>query len=152
MRHGGVAARNMADPSDDDLRRRNAQQVLDDHLRLRQEGDLEGDLRRNYAEDVVVLTSRDTARGHDGVRSFARLLYEAVSEWERFEYHSQLADDRVALLEWSADADAHSIRDGVDSFLIENGKIRAQTIRYTVVSSDLSVMGRAEASSLARQG
>ena len=30
------------------------------------------------------------------------------------------------------------INDGADSFLIDDGRIKAQTIRYTVVFSDLS--------------
>lgn len=32
-----------------------------------------------------------------------------------------------------------AIRDGVDSYLIEDGRIVAQTIHYTVVSRELSV-------------
>lgn len=37
------------------------------------------------------------------------------------------------------DRPVSSIRDGVDSYLIEDGKIVAQTIHYTVTSRDLSV-------------
>ncbi len=42
------------------------------------------------------------------------------------------AEERVALLEWTYE-DAHvRVRDGVDSYLVEDGKIVAQTIHYTV--------------------
>lgn len=144
----GISPTRMSEAqAEDSLRRRSAEEVLEDHLRLRKAGELETDLRRNYAADVVLLTPRETARGHDGVRSFAGLLYEAVSEWGRFEYHSRVADDRIALLEWSAESDGYSIRDGVDSYLIERGLILVQTLRYTVVSTDLSVFGADRAAS-----
>jgi hypothetical protein len=54
--------------------RRSAKEVFDDHLERRKQGDL----RRNYAEDVAVLTARGVLRGHDGVRRSAALLYEAI--------------------------------------------------------------------------
>ncbi len=42
----------------DTVRDRSAQDVFNDHLRKGKEGSVEDDLGRNYAEDVVVLTSR----------------------------------------------------------------------------------------------
>ena len=41
-------------------------------------------------------------------------------------------DGRVGLLEWSNEDSAVRVRDGVDSYLIEEGKIVAQTIDYTL--------------------
>ena len=121
---------------DRDLERRSAPEVFEDHLEQRKQGDLETDLRRNYDEDVVVLTARGVLRGHDGVRQSAALLYEAIRNADRYEYESARCDDRVALLEWNATGRSSSIRDGVDSYLIEGGRIVAQTIHYTVVSRD----------------
>src|SRR3712207_1776543 len=57
---------------------RSAAEVFDDHLRLRQEADLENDLARNYAEDVVLLTGFGVFRGHDGVRAAAARLRRQV--------------------------------------------------------------------------
>jgi hypothetical protein len=39
---------------------------------------------------------------------------------------------RVALLEWTYDDSEVRVRDGVDSYLIEAGKIFGQAIHYTV--------------------
>lgn len=119
------------------LEQRDIREVLDDHLALREAGDLEEDLRRNYHENVVVLTPSRMGRRHDGVRECADLLYRALHSSD-FEYSSIISDDRVALLEWSARGDGMDIVDGVDSFLIEDGLICVQTIRYTVQFSDLS--------------
>jgi len=44
----------------------------------------------------------------------------------------------MALLEWHSPGGRLDIRDGVDSYLIEDGRICAQTIRYTVVDHGLS--------------
>jgi hypothetical protein len=87
---------------DQDLTGRGARQVFDDHLELRKRGDLEQDLARNYAPDVVVLTARGVLRGHDGVRESAALLYQAIRNANRYEYENAQCEDRVALLEWRA--------------------------------------------------
>lgn len=134
----------MASPPDDtsadreQLSRRSAREVVDDHLHQRERGDLEQDLARNYDEDVVIITSRRVVHGHDGVRDQAGLLYQAIQDASTYEYKTVRADDRMAFLEWSATGDTMAIMDGVDSFLIEGGLIRAQTIRYTVTFSDIS--------------
>jgi len=44
--------------------------------------------------------------------------------------------------EWEANGPEVVIRDGVDSYLVENGRIRAQTIHYTAQSSRLSTTKR----------
>jgi hypothetical protein len=45
----------------------------------------------------------------------------------------------MAMLEWSALGHDTRIVDGVDSYLIEDGMIKAQTIHYRVRSRELSV-------------
>jgi hypothetical protein len=117
---------------------RTAREVLDDHLRLRADGRLDEDLRLNYAEDVIMITPGGMHHGHDGAREAADLLYRAIKDADDYEYTSVRCDDRLALLEWSAKADDMQITDGVDSFLIEDGLIKGQTIRYTVTFRELS--------------
>ncbi len=53
---------------------RSAQEVLDDHLVMSLNGNVEDDLARNYAQEVVVVSNWGVKRGHDGVREMARLL------------------------------------------------------------------------------
>ena len=48
----------------DELSRRSTQEVIDDHLRLATENDVEADLERNVAEDIVVLSGRGIFHGH----------------------------------------------------------------------------------------
>jgi len=121
-----------------ELERRSAREVLEDHLALREKGDLDLDIERNYHREVVVLTPLGTHHGWGGVRECAQTLYEAIKDASTYEYDSVVCDERGALLEWSSESDGMSITDGVDSFLIEDGLICVQTIRYTVVFKDLS--------------
>lgn len=53
-------------------------------------------------------------------------------------YHhiNRLAEDRFALLEFTAGCGAVAVHDGADSFVVENGKVVAQTIHYTLSLRD----------------
>ena len=128
-----------------DLSRRTAREVLDDHLDIANdwvdapfERILEEDLQRNVAEDIVILMSRGVFRGHRGVRQLAWMLSEELPEHRAFEYTHVAADERIGLLEWTYEDDQVRVADGVDSYLIENGKIVGQTIHYTVETKESS--------------
>jgi len=85
-----------------------------------------------------MLTPSLTYLAKDGIRDCAALLYKAIEDASEYEYHATVCDERMALLEWSATGDDMAITDGVDSYLIEDGRICAQTVRYTVTFKDLS--------------
>lgn len=67
------------------LNRRSAREVLEDHLRLAQAGELEEDLRRNYAPDVVLLCRSGVMRGIAGARASREELRRELPE-ARFDY------------------------------------------------------------------
>jgi hypothetical protein len=115
----------------DDLRRRSAAEVFEDHLRLAGEHRFEEDIQRNVSPDIVVLERRGIFRGHNGVRELARLLEQELPG-APYVYTNRLVEGRVAFLEWTAQAEHSCVSDGADSFLIEDGWIVAQTIHYTV--------------------
>ncbi|MEU5950004.1 hypothetical protein ABZ793_31270 [Micromonospora sp. NPDC047465] len=116
---------------DEDLRARSAREVFEDHLRLAAEHRFAEDLARNVSPSCVVLERRGVFRGHAGVRELARWLEEELPGGG-YAYTNKLVEGRMAFLEWTADADGVRVRDGADSFLIEQGWIVAQTIHYTV--------------------
>ena len=91
----------------DDLSRRTAAEVLDDHLRI--------------------------AKAWTDV-PFEDVLAEELPEHAAFDYAYVAAEGCVGLLEWSYEDSTVRVRDGVDSYVIENGKIVAQTIHYTLES------------------
>lgn len=115
----------------EDLRARSAREVFDDHLRLAGEHRYEEDIERNVSPECVVLERRGVFHGRDGARELARLLAEELPD-APFTYTHRLVEGRVALLEWTAQTEDARVRDGVDSFVVEDGWIVAQTIHYTV--------------------
>ncbi len=121
----------------EELRARSASEVFDEHLRLSNENRFAEDIERNVSPDCVVLDRRGVFRGHAGVRELARWLSEELPG-ARFTYTTILVEGRVAFLEWAADAEGTRVRDGADSYIIEDGWIVAQTIHYTVESKAAS--------------
>ena len=117
--------------SDAQLRGRTAAEVFEDHLRLAGEHRFDEDIQRNIAPHCVILERRGVFRGREGARELARLLEEELGPVP-YLYTLRLVEGRFAFLEWTADAAHARVRDGADSFVIEDGWIVAQTIHYTV--------------------
>lgn len=115
----------------EDLRSRRPEEVFDDHLHLAAEHRFDEDIERNVAPHCVILERRGIFHGRDGARELARLLEEELPD-APYVYTNRLVADRVAFLEWTAEAAHTRVLDGADSFLIEDGWIVAQTIHYTV--------------------
>jgi hypothetical protein len=115
----------------DDLRLRSAAEVFEEHLRLANDHQFEQDIERNVSPDIVILERRGIFRGREGARELASLLEKELPRAPYF-YTNRLIEGRVAFLEWTSEAEHTRVRDGADSFVIENGWIVAQTIHYTV--------------------
>lgn len=76
-----------------------AREVFEDHLRLRVEGELEEDLRRNYSKDMVLLTSNSELVGHDAIRASAARLDEQLPD-ASFTFLSKRVHGPYAFLIW----------------------------------------------------
>jgi hypothetical protein len=112
---------------------RSTKDVLEDHLRESQNGSIEADLQRNYAEDLVVLTREGVCRGHDGLRQLADRLRKELPG-SKFEYRALVVDGEIAFLEWSGRGGTAHVDDGADTYVVREGRIVAQTVHYTVKS------------------
>jgi hypothetical protein len=111
---------------------RSAQEVLDDHLNTSLHGNVEEDLERNYAQDVTIVSNWGVEHGHAGVRRMAALLESQLPDCS-FGYRLRLVEGEIGMLEWTATSSASSVEDGVDSYVIRDGRIQAQTIHYTLI-------------------
>lgn len=110
---------------------RSTQEVFEDHLSKRDENDLEGDLKYNFAPDVVLLTCTGVLRGHGGVRRSHKILMDSLPD-ASIECFNRLVDGEFAFLEWRAMSSSVEVREGADSFVIRDGKICFQSIHYKV--------------------
>lgn len=115
----------------EDLEKRSPQEVFEDHLELAQKGELEKDLQRNYASDAVLLTNYGIFHGREGMKEAAELLQQQLPEGD-YNYKLKLCHDDICFLQWTGKSDISVIPDGADSYSIKNGKIRVQTIYYSV--------------------
>lgn len=117
--------------SDADLSTRTTAEVFMDHLQCRLEGDIEKDIRRNYSPEVEFVTNYGNFKGHDGVRKSAGILKKLVPS-RNYRMDSLLFRGDVAFEEWSVKEDTFEVNNGIDAFVIKDGKILVQTIHYVV--------------------
>ncbi|OBH41325.1 nuclear transport factor 2 family protein [Mycobacterium mantenii] len=108
---------------------RTPQEVFAHHGTALAAGDLD-EIVVDYAEDSVLISPAGVARGKDAIRRvFAALLDDLPdANWD---LKTQLFDDDVLFLEWTADSAVNRVDDGVDTFVFRDGMIRVQTVRYT---------------------
>ena len=107
-----------------------AQEVLNKHLEFSRSNS-EEDFLQCYREDSFLIMSGGVRRGLKEIRACYHQLNQELRN-ARYTYKVVIIEQDVGLLEWSADSDTHTVTDGVDSYVIQNGYIRAQTIHYTL--------------------
>jgi len=117
-------------PAGPSLRERTTEEILDDHLRCRIADDVEADIRRNYAADVIIFTSKGAYAGHQAVRELHEKLRAHVPS--NYEIVLKLTSGPYAFIEWRAREAGRSVEDGADSFVVRNGRIVFQSIHYSV--------------------
>jgi ketosteroid isomerase-like protein len=109
---------------------RTPREVFAHHAQALGAGDLD-DIVADYSDDAVFISPSGVLRGKDGIRTgFTRLLADVPDA--RWDLKTQLYEDDVLFLEWTADAGATRVDDGIDTFVFRDGMIRVQTVRYTL--------------------
>lgn len=114
---------------------RTLQAVLESHLRCRQSGDVDGDVARNCPVDAVLLTPREMLSGRDDVRRWLWRLRDQVGN-ARFAFPAIQVRELYALLRWHCYAGDTVVDDGVDSFVIEHGRIAFHSLCCTIGHMD----------------
>lgn len=110
-------------------------EVIDSHLKNRENGELEKDIHENISKDVIILSTYGTFKGHEGVRRSSAKLKELVGDVQ-YSYDKILIEGDYAYLEWSVESQHISVHDGADSFVVKEGKIVFQTAHYTVTKKN----------------
>jgi hypothetical protein len=109
---------------------RTPQEIFEHHGAALMAGDLDG-IVEDYADDALFITPNQVLRGKDGIRqAFEGLLGDLPdAAWE---IPTQIFEDDILFIEWSATTEKARVRDGIDTFVFRDGLIRVQTVRYTL--------------------
>lgn len=109
---------------------RSPQEVFAHHAQALGAGDLD-EIVADYADEAVFITPSGVLRGKEGIRTaFTQLLADVPNA--TWALPTQIYDGDVLFLEWTADAGATRVDDGIDTFVFRDGQITVQTVRYTV--------------------
>ncbi|MFC8779203.1 nuclear transport factor 2 family protein [Streptomyces nigra] len=111
---------------------RSPQETFSDHVRALGSGDLDA-IAVNFAPDAVFLTPAGVLHRREGVKQGIGAVLADLPN-ARWKPGTPVFADDVMLLEWAADADGARVEDGVDTFVFRDGLIRAQTVRYTLLT------------------
>lgn len=107
--------------------------VLTDHLKALNAHDVDAILT-DYALDAVLITPGAALQGHDALRqAFAGLIEQMPNcvFTEKSVTESTSGADGVILLEWALESDVATVSDGIDTVVVRDGLIVAQTARFT---------------------
>lgn len=109
---------------------RTPKEIIDHHAVALADGDVAG-VVSDYAEDARFITPDGVVAGRTALtEAFAGVLEQFPGF--TLSVVNLVVDGDMVLLEWTADAKAHDITDGVDTFVIRDGLIQVQTARFTV--------------------
>jgi hypothetical protein len=109
---------------------RTPEEVFQHHGQALGAGDLE-EIVADYTDDATVITPAGAKHGKDGVREvFTQLLADVPNA--AWSLPTQIYDDNILFLEWTADSAATKVDDGIDTFVFRDGQIQVQTLRYTL--------------------
>ena len=111
---------------------RTPKEIIESHLNLRKENQFERDLEENYSPDIVLIDAYTIYRGFDGMRESYKVLQASLPD-AVFTYKRVVVERNVGYLIWEARGKDVEVKNGVDTFLIEDGKITIQTVFYETI-------------------
>jgi ketosteroid isomerase-like protein len=86
----------------------------------------------DYADDAVLLTMGGAFVGKTAIQGFFVNSLSAMPN-ARISFTGHVVHGDFVLNTWTGDSDVATIPHGADSFVIEDDKIRRQTVWFTVV-------------------
>jgi ketosteroid isomerase-like protein len=106
--------------------------VLNQHLKSFSENDLKGVLA-DYSSDAVLFIPGKSLRGPDEIKPFFQaLLSEFAKPGASFWLRQQSVEGEYAYILWSAETADNCYDAATDTFVVQNGKIVAQSFSARV--------------------
>ena len=109
--------------------------VLDNHLKAFDEGDLNGVLS-DYAPGAVLFTKDGALKGVDAIRPlFEALIAEFGKPGATFNMKQQLVEGDYAYILWTAKTADNVYELATDTFVVREGKIVAQSFTAKITEN-----------------
>jgi len=123
----GTAFAGRPNPSAENPEMVSTKDVIDHHLKSFGEGDLEGILS-DYASGAVMFTASGPLKGVAALRPmFQAMIAEFSKPGAAFHLQQQFADGDHGYILWNAETADNVYELGTDTFVVQNGKIVAQS-------------------------
>jgi len=108
-------------------------QIVEQHLRSFGEHDLEGVLA-DYATDAILFVPGEPIRGHDAMKTFFQtMIAEFAKPGATFSLQQQWFQGDYGYILWSAETADNSYEVATDTFVVQNGKIVAQSFAAKII-------------------
>lgn len=88
----------------------------------------------DFAEDAIYITTNKVIRGKENIKELYDNHFKSLDKDAASTIVSQTVEGEIVFFEWAFESPTIKIADGVDTFIIRDGFIVAQTMRSTVVS------------------
>jgi ketosteroid isomerase-like protein len=127
--HPGASAQGMRFAPDicaKQLQQRSAEQVLEAHLAAFRSGNA-ALLACDYAKDAVLILPGSVAQGPDEIKAAFAGFFQAAGAINSVTVTSTTAQRDAILMTYKVDSEHILVSDGVDTFVIEKGRIVLQT-------------------------
>ncbi len=107
---------------------RTVQEVFDHHVKALNEANLD-EVAYDYAEDAFLITKDDgVIRGREAIKKWFDDVLSGPLVGAQFEATTLIIEDDILYLEWKGEG-TENVATGVDTFVIRDDRIRAQTVK-----------------------
>jgi hypothetical protein len=98
---------------------RTPQQIFQHHAEALGAEDIDG-IAADYSDDAFFMTPAEVQRGKTGIRhAFTKLLSDIPQA--KWNLKTQLNENDILLLEWTANSAKTKVNDGIDTFVFKDG-------------------------------
>lgn len=113
---------------------RTIKEVWEHHLDAFGKKDL-AEIAADFSSDAVYINSAGVvARGPDEIIKIYKDYFESQEPGTSGNITTLIIEGDIVFLEWVSNSRSISISDGVDTFVIQDGMIKAQTAKFTVIN------------------
>jgi ketosteroid isomerase-like protein len=107
---------------------RTTREVFDHHAKALNEANMD-EVAFDYAEDAFLITRDDgVVRGRNAIREWFDAVLSGPLVGAKFEATTLIVEGDILYLEWEGTG-TENRASGVDTFVIRDGEIRAQTVK-----------------------